>query len=92
MTVASQIESKLRTATAPTRLAVIDDSAKHAGHSGAQPGGETHFTVEIVSAKFTGQSRVARHRMIYELLAQEIAGGVHALALKTLTPEEDKIA
>ncbi len=92
MTVASQIESKLRTAMAPTRLAVIDDSAKHAGHSGAQPGGETHFTVEIVSAKFTGQSRVARHRMIYELLAQEIAGGVHALALKTLTPEEDKIA
>ncbi|HEY1721005.1 MAG TPA: BolA family protein [Magnetospirillaceae bacterium] len=92
MTVASQIETKLKAALDPARLAVIDDSARHAGHSGARPGGETHFTVEIVSAKFAGQSRVARHRMVYDLLAGEIAGGVHALALKTLTPDEDKSA
>jgi BolA protein len=80
----------LRTALEPTRLVVTDDSARHAGHAGAQPGGETHFTVEVVSAKFKGMSRVARHRMVYDLLAGEIAGGVHALALaKTATPEED---
>lgn len=91
MTVAAQIESKLRAALAPSRLVVTDDSARHAGHAGAQPGGETHFTVEIVSTKFAGLSRVARHRLVYDLLAGEIAGGVHALALtKTATPEEDK--
>jgi BolA protein len=89
VTVAAQIEAKLRAALAPSRLAVIDDSARHAGHAGAAPGGETHFTVEIVAAAFAGKPRVARHRMIYDLLAEEIAGGVHALALKTLTPEED---
>ncbi len=91
MTVAAKIENKLRDALAPTRLVVTDDSARHAGHSGARPGGETHFTVEVVSAKFAGMSRVARHRMVYDLLAGEIAGGVHALALaKTSTPEEDQ--
>lgn len=89
MTVASRIEEKLRQALAPTRVEVIDDSARHAGHAGARPGGETHFTVQIVSARFQGQSRVARHRMVYDLLSGEIAGGVHALALKTLTPDED---
>ena len=90
MTVAAQIESKLRAALSPLRIAVTDDSARHAGHSGARPGGETHFTVEIVSPTFAGKSRVMRHRMIYDLLKSEIAGGVHALALKTLTPDEDK--
>jgi BolA protein len=89
MTVASRIEEKLNGALAPVRIAVTDDSARHAGHAGAKPGGETHFTVEIVSAQFAGKSRVMRHRMVYDLLAGEIAGGVHALALKTLTPEED---
>ncbi len=90
MTVAAKIEAKLRAALAPTRLAVTDDSARHAGHAGARPGGETHFTVEIVSGQFTGKTRLARHRMVYDLLAGEIAGGVHALALKTLTPDEDR--
>lgn len=89
MTVASRIEEKLRQALAPARITVVDDSARHAGHAGARPGGETHFTVQIVSARFEGQSRVARHRMVYDLLSGEIAGGVHALALKTLTPDED---
>lgn len=89
MTVASRIEEKLRQALAPARITVVDDSARHAGHAGARPGGETHFTVQIVSARFEGQSRVARHRMVYDLLSGEIVGGVHALALKTLTPDED---
>jgi BolA protein len=90
MPVADRIEAKLRTALAPTRLTVTDDSARHAGHAGARPGGETHFSVEIVSAQFAGKTRVARHKLIYDLLAAEIAGGVHALALKTLAPEEDR--
>ena len=89
MTIAARIESKLKQALTPARLVVTDDSAKHAGHAAARPEGETHFTVEIVSAAFDGRPRVARHRMIYELLADEIADGVHALALKTLTPGED---
>ena len=90
MSAAARIEAKLNSALAPVRLSVTDDSAKHAGHAGARPGGETHFTVEIVSAAFAGESRVARHRRVYQLLADEIAGGVHALAVKALTPEEDR--
>ena len=90
MTVATQIEAKLRTALAPTRVVVTDDSARHAGHAGARPGGETHFTVLVVSTAFAGKARLARHRLVYDLLAAEIAGGVHALALKTLTPDEDQ--
>jgi BolA protein len=89
MNTATTIEAKLRAAFAPTRLAVTDDSARHAGHAGARPGGETHFSVEIVSQAFAGQSRVARHRLVYGLLADEIAGGVHALAVTALTPAED---
>lgn len=89
MSVASMIETKLTAAFAPTRIEVTDDSARHAGHAAARPEGETHFTVEIVSAAFAGQGRVARQRMVYDLLAGEIAGGVHALVVRTLTPEED---
>jgi len=89
MRVAATIEAKLRAALAPVRLVVTDDSARHAGHAGARPGGETHFTVEIVAAGFAGLSRVARHRMVNQLLAEELAGGVHALSLKTLAPGED---
>ena len=57
----------------PTRLEIIDDSHRHAGHAGARPGGETHFTVTIVSDAFTGLSRVARQRLVYETLAEELA-------------------
>ena len=89
MSVAATIERKLRERFAPTRLAVIDESARHAGHAGARPGGETHFNVTIVSAAFAGMGRVPRQRLVYEALADELAGGVHALALTTLTPDED---
>jgi BolA protein len=88
--VASAIDNKLRTRFAPRRLSVEDDSARHRGHAGYREGGETHFKVEIVSAAFEGQSRVARQRLVYAALADELAGGVHALELKTLTPAEDK--
>jgi len=88
MRVADTIERKLRERFAPTRLTVTDDSARHAGHAGARPGGETHFTVAIVSPLFAGLGRVARQRLVYEALAGEIADGVHALSLSTLAPGE----
>ena len=83
------IRRKLSEALAPTRLDIVDDSARHAGHVGARPEGETHFNVEIVSARFAGLSRVARQRLVYGVLADELRTDVHALALKTATPEED---
>jgi BolA family transcriptional regulator, general stress-responsive regulator len=88
MRVADRIREKLTTALLPTRLVITDESARHAGHAAARPEGETHFHVEIVSAAFTGLGRVARQRRVYALLAEEMAGPVHALALATLTPEE----
>lgn len=86
--VAETMRRKLTARFAPARLEIIDDSHRHAGHAGAQPGGETHFSVTIVSDAFTGLSRVARQRLVYEALSQEIAGGVHALALTTWTPQD----
>jgi BolA protein len=90
MTVAAAIKRKLADRFAPTRLLIVDESHRHAGHAGARPGGETHFTVTIVSAAFAGLGRVARQRLVYETLAEELAGGVHALALTTLAPDEDR--
>jgi len=89
MTMAQTIEAKLTVAFAPERLDVVDESRLHAGHAGARPGGETHFRVELVSDRFAGLSRVDRQRLVYDALAAELADRVHALALKTLTPEED---
>lgn len=89
MSVADRIRAKLAAALQPTKLAILDESHRHAGHTGARPEGETHFHVEIVSAAFTGESRVTRQRRVYTLLAEEMAGPIHALALTTLTPEED---
>ena len=87
--VATAIDSKLRQRFAPVRLAVEDDSARHAGHAGASEAGESHFNVEIVSAAFEGQGRVARQRLVYATLKDELDAGLHALALVTLTPAED---
>lgn len=89
MTVASRIREKLTEKLAPTRLDIADDSHKHAGHVGARPEGETHFSVEIVSAAFEGVSRVQRQRMVYEILQDELVGPVHALALRTLSPSDE---
>lgn len=82
------IREKLAVALAPVALEVEDESARHHGHAGAQPGGETHFNVRIVSAKFAGLSRVARQRLVYAALADEMKAQIHALALTTLTPDE----
>ena len=90
MNVAATIESKLAAALHPSRLKVVDESHLHEGHAGHRPGGQSHCRVEVVSAAFEGQTRVARQRRVYEILAAELDGGVHALALTTLTPSEDR--
>ena len=88
--VAMEIDSKLRERFAPARLSMEHESSKHHGHAGWREGGETHFKVEIVSAAFEGQSRVARQRLVYQALKAELDAGLHALALTTLTPSEDR--
>jgi BolA family transcriptional regulator, general stress-responsive regulator len=72
----------------PTRLDVINESELHAGHRSSPGTGESHFRLLIVSAAFAGLSRVARHRLVNTLLAAELAGSVHALALATYAPDE----
>jgi BolA family transcriptional regulator, general stress-responsive regulator len=89
MSIADTIRRKLTERFSPMRLELEDESHRHAGHEGAQPGGETHFSVTIVSAAFNGLSRVARQRLVYQTLAEELAASVHALSLTTLTPNED---
>ena len=86
--IADSIERKLREALQPSRLQVIDESHLHAWHAGARPGGETHFRVEVTAACFAGQSRLARQRRVYQVLAAELAGPVHALSLRALAPGE----
>jgi BolA protein len=88
MSVAKTIERKLQAALAPSELQVVDDSARHAGHAGARPGGETHFNVAIVAEAFAGMSRIERQRQVHRILAEELAGPVHALSLRLLTPGE----
>jgi BolA protein len=87
-TVAESMRRKLTEALAPTRLAIIDQSHRHAGHAGARPDGETHFRIGIVSPAFAGLSRIERQRLVHQVLAAELAGRVHALSLATSTPEE----
>jgi len=88
MSITERINKKLTEALAPSRLEVVDESAKHKGHGGWREGGETHFHVTVVSDAFEGRSRVDRQRMVYALLADEMAERVHALALTTKTPAE----
>ena len=88
MSVADHIRQKLSAKFAPEQLIVVDESARHAGHSGTRAGGETHFDVRIVSRSFDGVSRVERQRRVYAVLADELKTQVHALSLTTLTPAE----
>lgn len=82
---AGELEAALRTALAPTVLEVIDESAAHAGHAGAGPAGYgTHFRVRVASPRFTGLSRVARHRLVYDPLQVFVPRGLHAIAIETL--------
>lgn len=86
--IATEIETLLRAAFAPDALAVINDSAKHSGHSGDDGSGESHFTVEIESAAFAGVSRVQRQRMVNAALGDLPGQRVHALAIKAKAPGE----
>jgi BolA protein len=85
---ADRIRAVLAERLAPAEITVSDDSHQHAGHAGARPGGETHYTVTVVSAAFAGMNRVARSRLVHEALAAEFAGGLHALALRLKAPGE----
>ena len=86
MSVAETIRAKLSRRFAPTRLEILDESHRHRGHAGAREGGESHFQIHIISSEFAGLSRVARQRLVYETLAEELAGPVHALAVKAEVP------
>ncbi len=85
---ALEIEALLSAALAPTHLAVINDSAHHHGHAGHDGSGESHFTVEIESAAFAGQNRLARQRMVIAALGDIPGQRVHALAIKARAPGE----
>jgi BolA family transcriptional regulator, general stress-responsive regulator len=95
MSMQERIVARLTDALEPHELAVIDESDRHAGHAGVRTGpghartaGGTHYRVKIVSSKFAGLNRVARHRLVYGLLPAEFADGLHALALDTKAPGE----
>ena len=88
MGAADTIAQKLSAAFAPVELSVEDESARHEGHAGSRPGGETHFRVRIVSSAFEGLNRVERHRRVNAVLQSELRDQVHALALTTLAPGE----
>ena len=75
-------------ALAPARLELVDESAQHAGHAGAAPGGNTHWRLTIVSAAFAGKPTVARHRMVYQALGELMQHPIHALAINARAPGE----
>ncbi|WP_299141235.1 BolA family transcriptional regulator [uncultured Tateyamaria sp.] len=81
MSVRQEIEDKLHEVFAPREIKVVDDSASHAGHSGAPAGGESHFNVMLRASDFEGKNRVARHRMVHAALGSDLIGRIHALAL-----------
>ena len=85
---AAEIEALLTAAFAPVRLAVINDSASHHGHSGDDGSGESHFTVEIEDAAFAGKSRLERQRMVLRALGDIPGQRVHALAIRARSPGE----
>ena len=86
--VAAEIDRRLRAALAPTRLDVINDSARHRGHAGDDGSGESHFTVDIVSTAFAGLSRLARQRAVNDALGDLMRDRIHALAIRARAPGE----
>ena len=88
MSITSRLREKLMLTLRPTRLDVVNESELHAGHRNSPGTGESHFRVLVVSEAFSGKSRVERHRLVNEALKDELAGGIHALALSTVAPGE----
>jgi BolA protein len=89
LNVAAEMRHRLA-ALEPMTLDLTDESAKHAGHAGAAPGGQTHWRLSIVSNRFAGKPTVARHRMVYEALGELMQHPIHALAITARSPEELK--
>jgi BolA protein len=87
MNVADEIRRRLGTLS-PSRLDLVDESSKHAGHAGARPGGNTHWRLTIVSDAFSGKSTVARHRMVYGALGELMQDPIHALSIDARAPAE----
>jgi len=83
-----KIREKLEAALHPEYLEILDESDKHKGHTGARPGGETHFAVTIIVEKFVGMSRIERHKLVHSILKAELESGVHALSIKALAAGE----
>jgi BolA protein len=77
---------------APESVGLVDESHRHEGHAGAQPGGETHYALKLVSSAFEGKSRLERQRLVYHALGEEFDTGLHALSLDLKTPAEAKSA
>ncbi|NQW09098.1 MAG: BolA family transcriptional regulator [Alphaproteobacteria bacterium] len=88
MSMAKTLRRKLQDAFQPVVLEIEDDSHHHAGHAGWRPGGETHFRVRLRANAFEGVSRVARHRLVHDVLAQELQGAIHALELDLGGPHD----
>lgn len=88
MTVESRMREKLMISLRPTRLDVVNESHLHAGHRSSPGTGESHFRLFIVSEAFIGKSRVERHRMVNDVLGEELKNGLHALAIKACAPGE----
>ncbi len=88
MSVAKIMHDKLEEAFSPLCLEVMDNSDQHIGHAGARPEGETHFHIKITAAAFSGKTRLARHRMINQVLKDDLDGPVHALAISANAPQD----
>lgn len=88
---AARMESALRAALSPLEVAVIDESAAHAGHAGASPHGQTHYRLRVVSPMFTGLTRIARSRLVHAILAAEFETGLHAVSLELYAPSEKSL-
>ena len=88
MRVATAIRARLTEALAPERLEIEDESARHAGHAGARPEGESHFRLVVVAAAFEGKGRVERQRLVFSALDDLMRTDIHALSIRALTPAE----
>ena len=89
MSVRALIEQKLSAKFAPVHLEVVDESSRHQGHAGWREGGETHFRVRIATRQFAGLTRLAQHRAVMDELADELRGGIHALAIEVIDAERE---
>ena len=88
MRIARAIRQRLTAALAPSHIAVVDQSAQHAGHAAARPEGESHFQLTILAEAFEGKSRIERQRMVFAALGDLMQTDIHALSITALTPAE----